>query len=101
MTSPDPQDIDMDHEEPVATEAKRTRGPGTYSVYRWLESSGTWEKLAENVEASNRRGAVVAAVENPTADEAFGQFLVVRSDEAKVLTREKKVIPETIADDWK
>ncbi|HZA18933.1 MAG TPA: hypothetical protein VE645_18985 [Pseudonocardiaceae bacterium] len=99
--SPDPQDIAADESDIMRDESGRQRGPATYDVYRRHDADAAlWRLVAEGVEATSRRAAVVAAVKDPTADESFGQFLVVRSSEAKVLTREKKVIPETIADDW-
>lgn len=102
-TSPDFADReelqDPDAPEQRDDHSSRQRGPATYDVYR-QNSGGNWEPLARSVEATSRRGAVTACFSDPTEDGAFGQFLVVRSNEAKVLTREKKVIPETIADDW-
>lgn len=101
-------DADFDNlpnnaEEAAEPQPERQRGPATYDVYR-QQDDYTWRQIGSSVGAPNRREAVIAAVNDevgdPTADGAFGQFLVVRSNEAKVLTREKKVIPETIADDW-
>jgi hypothetical protein len=85
-----------ENEEPTATApAKREKHP-TYDVER-QQSDGAWEVIGEDIAAKNRREAVKAAVAHYDTGDQYGTFKVTRHGEAKILTREPKVI-ET--DDW-
>ena len=53
--------------------------------------------IGENVAAPNRREAIALAAAGLPEEERYGTFMVIRSGEAKVLTRAKKTI---VADDW-
>lgn len=102
MTSPDPQDMAAD--DVLATETvstsdghkRKKKGP-RYDVYRYAE--GTC--LGEGIDAPNEREAILKAVADLPVEEQYGQFLVGLEGDVRLKTREKKVIPETIADDWR
>lgn len=80
----------------TAIQRRHARAP-RYDVYRYSEDNA----LGTGIDAKNDREAVRIATADLPEDEKYGQFLVGLEGQMRLLTREKKVIPETIADDWK
>lgn len=75
-----------------------------YDVWRGVhhdsddgETTDAWVLIGEEVPAASRREAIAKSAGSPDEPAAYGTFMVVRSGEAKVLTRAKKTI---VADDW-
>lgn len=74
-----------------------------YDVYRRLDVvhidglDEAWEPVSVDLAAPSRREAIAKATAQMSEEDQYGTFLVIRSGEAKVLTRAKKTI---VADDW-
>jgi hypothetical protein len=86
-----------DEPQPTATAPSKREKHPTYDVERLTPDGSAWQLVAQDVAAKNRREAVKAASAKLDPAEQYGTFKVARHGEARILTREPKVI-ET--DDW-
>jgi hypothetical protein len=93
---------DLEANYPVTEEGQtRQKRAPSYDI-QWQNPSGAWEDVGSAIEAPNAREAIRLVTDNLPADDEhrWGAFKVTRAGEARLLNRVKKVIPETIADDW-
>jgi hypothetical protein len=87
-----------------ANPARKPKAP-TYDVQRGVDATDgsqvdTWRDVGLSVRASSARDAIREATKDLPVDEQFGHFRVVLSAQVRELTRNKRVIPETVADEW-
>jgi hypothetical protein len=95
----DAEPTDSLHGEPDAP-ARQKRAP-SYDI-QWRNDEGAWEDLAMGIEAKRDLDAIRKVTDHLPADDPkrWGSFKTSRHGEVRVRNRVKKIIPETIADDW-
>lgn len=98
MSATSPDQDPPDNLPNYAPEDEPTESNGGWNVSR-RDDAGDWKLLGRDVAGGTRRTAVRTITQHLDDDMQWGQFLVEKDGEAKILTRSKRIV-ETIAEEW-